>query len=63
MTEEAFNTLQGLLEAIERDEPAFASQVWSWQVELRVSPFLKPLHGDPRWKALLYQPGAARFRL
>jgi adenylate cyclase len=58
MTEEAFSSLQGLLEAIERDEPAYASQVWSWQVELRVSPFLKPLHGDPRWKALLYEPGA-----
>jgi adenylate cyclase len=57
MTEEDFNTLQGLLEAIERDNPAYASQVWSWQVELRVSPFLKPLHGDPRWKALLYEPG------
>jgi TolB-like protein/DNA-binding winged helix-turn-helix (wHTH) protein/Tfp pilus assembly protein PilF len=58
MTEQAFTTLQGLLEGIERDEPADASQIWSWQVELRVSPFLKPLHGDPRWKALLYEPGA-----
>jgi TolB-like protein/DNA-binding winged helix-turn-helix (wHTH) protein/Tfp pilus assembly protein PilF len=57
MTEEAFATLEGLLEAIDLDEPANASQVWSWQVELRVSPFLKPLHGDLRWKALLYQPG------
>jgi TolB-like protein/DNA-binding winged helix-turn-helix (wHTH) protein/Tfp pilus assembly protein PilF len=60
MTEEAFNTLQGLLEAIERDEPANASQIWSWQVELRVSPFLKSLHGDPRWDALLYEPGTVR---
>ncbi|HEU4517706.1 MAG TPA: tetratricopeptide repeat protein, partial [Steroidobacteraceae bacterium] len=60
MTEEAFTTLDGLLEAIDRDEPANASQVWSWQVELRVSPFLKPLHGDPRWDALLYEPETVR---
>ena len=58
MTEQAFTTLGGLLEAVERDEPAYASQLWSWQVELRVSPFLKPLHSDPRWEALLYEPGA-----
>ena len=60
MTEEAFAALQGLLEAVERDEPAFASQVWSWQVELRVSPFLKSLHRDPRWDALLYEPDTVR---
>ncbi len=30
--------------------------VWSLQVELRVSPFLKPLHDDPRWQALLFEP-------
>ena len=60
MTEEAFTTLEGLLEAIERDEPAYASQVWSWQVELRVSPFLKSLHRDPRWDALLYEPDTVR---
>ena len=56
MTEEAFTTLEGLLDAIDRDEPASASQVWSWQVELRVSPFLERMHGDPRWDALLYEP-------
>jgi len=27
-------------------------------VELRVSPFLKPLHADRRWDALLIEPGA-----
>ena len=61
MTEEAFTVLDGLLRAIQRDEPAAASQVWSWQVELRVSPFLKPLHDDPRWKALLYEPETVRL--
>ena len=60
MTEKAFTTLQGLLDAIELDEPANASQIWSWQVELRVSPFLKSLHGDPRWDALLYEPETVR---
>jgi TolB-like protein/DNA-binding winged helix-turn-helix (wHTH) protein/Tfp pilus assembly protein PilF len=60
MTEQAFSALKGLLEAIERDEPDKASQVWSWQVELRVSPFLKSLHRDPRWDALLYEPDTVR---
>ena len=60
LTEEAFTTLGGLLEAVQLDEPAYASQVWSWQVELRVSPFLKSLHGDPRWDALLYEPESVR---
>ena len=56
MTDAAFETLAGLREAIERNEAAAASQVWSWQVELRVSPFLKPLHDDPRWAPLLVEP-------
>ncbi len=56
MFDEAFRTLEPLLEAIEQNEASAASQVWSWQVELRVSPFLKPLHGDPRWQALLVEP-------
>ncbi|MEX2148640.1 MAG: FlgO family outer membrane protein [Steroidobacteraceae bacterium] len=53
MSEQAFDALQGLLDAIEWDEPSLVSQVWSWQVELRVSPFLRPLHRDPRWQALM----------
>ena len=56
MADAVFETLAGLREAIERNEAAAASQVWSWQVELRVSPFLKPLHDDPRWAPLLVEP-------
>jgi TolB-like protein/DNA-binding winged helix-turn-helix (wHTH) protein/Flp pilus assembly protein TadD len=54
--EDAFRELQNLQDAIDRDEPGMVSQIWSWQVELRVSPFLKPLHADPRWTALLTEP-------
>jgi TolB-like protein/Tfp pilus assembly protein PilF len=57
MTEEAFEALQGLQEAIEWYEPPLTSQIWSWQVEMRVSPFLKPLHADPRWQAMMVEPG------
>ncbi len=56
MVDEAFTALEGLNDAIERNEASTASQVWSWQVELRVSPFLKLLHDDPRWQALMFEP-------
>jgi TolB-like protein/DNA-binding winged helix-turn-helix (wHTH) protein/Flp pilus assembly protein TadD len=52
----AFEALQGLQVAIVRNEAALASQIWSWQLEMRVSPFLKPLHADPRWSPLLVEP-------
>ena len=57
MTEEAFQTLKSVKEAVDRDEPSVASELWSWQLEMRVSPFLKPLHDDPRWKAMMVEPG------
>ena len=47
---------QGLQKAVDRDAPADPFQLWSWQVELRVSPFMALLHDDPRWQALLVQP-------
>lgn len=56
MVEQAFAALAGLQEAIDRNEPRFSSQIWSWQLELRVSPFLKPLYADPRWQPLLIEP-------
>jgi TolB-like protein/DNA-binding winged helix-turn-helix (wHTH) protein/Tfp pilus assembly protein PilF len=61
MKDAAFQALDGLREAIERNEASTASQLWSWQVELRVSPFLKPLHDDPRWPPLLVEPTAVSF--
>jgi TolB-like protein/DNA-binding winged helix-turn-helix (wHTH) protein len=60
MRDRAFDTLDGLLDVIDRNAGPEASQLWSWQVELRVSPFLAPLHNDPRWKALLVEPRAFR---
>ena len=61
MTDAAFQALEGLGEAIERNEASTASQLWSWQVELRVSPFLKSLHDDPRWPPLLVEPTVVSF--
>jgi TolB-like protein/DNA-binding winged helix-turn-helix (wHTH) protein/Tfp pilus assembly protein PilF len=56
MTEAAFDELDSIRGAVKRDEPRMASQLWSWQVEVRVSPFLRPLHTDPRWAGLVLEP-------
>jgi hypothetical protein len=56
MTEAAFDELDSIRGAVKRDEPRMASQLWSWQVEVRVSPFLRPLHTDPRWASLVFEP-------
>lgn len=56
MQEKAFKALLGVADAIERNERAEASQLWSWQVEMRVSPFLRPLHDNPRWQQLMVEP-------
>ena len=61
MTDRAFETLRGVQAAVNRDAAAEASQLWSWQVELRVSPFMEPLHDDPRWRAVLVEPGTSQF--
>jgi TolB-like protein/DNA-binding winged helix-turn-helix (wHTH) protein/Tfp pilus assembly protein PilF len=60
MREEAFAALSGVAQAIELNDGAMASQLWSWQVEMRVSPFLRPLHDDPRWAQLMVEPLAVR---
>ena len=56
MNDPAFETLQGLQNAVDRNAPSEASLLWSWQLELRVSPFMAPLHDDPRWQALMVEP-------
>lgn len=56
MTDQAFQALEGLQVAVDRDDPADASKIWTWQIEMRVSPFLKPLHADRRWAALMTEP-------
>jgi len=57
MNDEAFQWLQD--KRIEFENAAAADSVlrWSFQRELRLSPFLKPLHADPRWTALTEMPG------
>jgi hypothetical protein len=60
MPEKSFKALQGVADAIERNERAEASQLWSWQVEMRVSPFLRRLHDDPRWQQLMVEPLAVK---
>ena len=61
MKDAAFEKLDGLRRAIELNEARAASQLWSWQVELRVSPFLQSLHDDPRWPPLLVEPTVVSF--
>jgi len=56
MSEEAFASLQGQKDALERARDLGPPRIWNFQLEMRVSPFLKPLHADPRWTALLADP-------
>lgn len=56
MIDQAFRALDGFRQILESDEPSMASQIWSWQLEMRVSPFLKPLQADPRWQPLMVEP-------
>ncbi len=54
--DEAFarlTTTQKTLEAAKGTQPY---SPWYFQRELRLSPFLKPLHNDPRWFALVERP-------
>ena len=48
MSEEAFASLQGQKDALERAKDLGPPRIWHFQNEMRVSPFLKPLHADPR---------------
>ena len=57
MSEEAFASLQGQMDALERTRDLGRPRISHFQLEMRVSPFLKPLHADPRWTALLADPG------
>jgi tetratricopeptide (TPR) repeat protein len=49
-SEQAFNALQTAHTRITRD--SWSSPDWSWISQLRFSPFLRPLHADPRWPQL-----------
>jgi TolB-like protein/DNA-binding winged helix-turn-helix (wHTH) protein/Tfp pilus assembly protein PilF len=57
MSDEAFASLQSERGVLEQAKDLARPQIRHFQVELRVSPFLKPLHADPRWEALMVLPG------
>jgi TolB-like protein/DNA-binding winged helix-turn-helix (wHTH) protein/Tfp pilus assembly protein PilF len=52
----ALETLSVTLDSLRQDTKR---SIYSWELrnESRLSPFLKPLHDDPRWTALVEQPG------
>lgn len=58
MADRAFATLHRRDQSLVSEHGAqsgYVSYLWH---EARLSPFLKPLHGDPRWKGLRSTPGA-----
>lgn len=54
--DKAFSTLIGQRDALAK-AGEYASYIWDLRVESRISPFLKPLHADPRWAAFLDESG------
>jgi tetratricopeptide (TPR) repeat protein len=52
MHEQAFAVLQARKETIARDQHFSAEKAWTFREDLRLSPFLKRLHDDPRWQEL-----------
>jgi TolB-like protein/DNA-binding winged helix-turn-helix (wHTH) protein len=52
MNDEAFDVLTTRLSAL-AIHPEAKVHLWYLRYEMRVSPFLKPLHADPRWAELL----------
>jgi thioredoxin-like negative regulator of GroEL len=59
MNDQAFAVLQKWKESLARNRDSGLQRIWSFQEELRITPFLKPLHADPRWAELLVSPYAA----
>jgi TolB-like protein/DNA-binding winged helix-turn-helix (wHTH) protein/tetratricopeptide (TPR) repeat protein len=57
MIDEAFSSLQEEKIALESAAAIQQPRLWQFQYEIRVSPFLQPLHADPRWAALSAWPG------
>lgn len=56
MSDQAFASLQREKAALERNKDLGLPWFWQFQHEMRVSPFLQPLHADPRWTALMADP-------
>lgn len=55
MNDEAFAALWRSRDTLPRDE-SILTRLWTFQRELRLAPFLKPLQGDARWNALMARP-------
>ena len=53
--EEAFASLLRARDGLRRDQSILV-RVYLFQNEMRLAPFLKPLHGDARWTKLLAMP-------
>lgn len=56
-TDEAFELLHTRYQELERDRAARPRARWYFQDEIRLSPYFKQLHGDPRWARLAVVPG------
>jgi TolB-like protein/DNA-binding winged helix-turn-helix (wHTH) protein/thioredoxin-like negative regulator of GroEL len=54
--DKAFAALIGQRDALASSSES-ATYTWVLRIESRLSPFLKPLHADPRWAALLGESG------
>jgi thioredoxin-like negative regulator of GroEL len=57
MPEPAFAALGRYTSTLDAADRRTASKRWWMQQELGISPFLKALHDDPRWVALMAQAG------
>jgi TolB-like protein/DNA-binding winged helix-turn-helix (wHTH) protein/thioredoxin-like negative regulator of GroEL len=57
MNDAAVATLQSYRDAFDPGDEMLLSQIWWHRQEMSVSPFLAPLHGDPRWETLMAEPG------
>jgi hypothetical protein len=57
MSDKAFAALQEQNEVLKYAKDLGRPRIWDFQREMRVSPFLKRLHADPRWEALMARPG------
>ncbi len=57
MNDEALATLEERLVELRGDVETQDMSTWSLRFESRLSPFLKPLHADPRWARFLAQDG------
>ena len=55
-SDKAFGVLSAKRDALASRKDAKA-YLWYLRQELRIAPFLKPLHADPRWAALMKEPG------